>query len=121
MRLFALALTIVAGLTPQIQAGNACVARVNRIGTPFLYWIQGPHEDRDQLDQWCRGVGPPLYVPEVSAEHQSSVPDLGDLVIVTWNAHLHAGRLSDLIAALRRGDLTGSPVRHFVLLVQELH
>jgi endonuclease/exonuclease/phosphatase family metal-dependent hydrolase len=48
-------------------------------------------------------------------------PRLEDLVVVTWNAHLAEGRLSDLIAQLHAGALTdGQPVRHFVLLLQEL-
>jgi endonuclease/exonuclease/phosphatase family metal-dependent hydrolase len=41
--------------------------------------------------------------------------------VVTWNAHLAEGRLEELVAALARGTLTGAPVRHFVLLVQELY
>ena len=49
------------------------------------------------------------------------MPALEDLVVVTWNAHLAEGRLTDLIAELRAGALTdGRPVRHFVLLLQEL-
>ena len=48
-------------------------------------------------------------------------PALDDLVVLTWNAHLAEGRLSDLINQLRAGALTGGrPVQHFVLLLQEL-
>jgi endonuclease/exonuclease/phosphatase family metal-dependent hydrolase len=40
---------------------------------------------------------------------------------LTWNAHLAEGRLAELVDALRNGSLTsGVPVRHFVLLLQEL-
>lgn len=50
-----------------------------------------------------------------------SPPFLDDLAVVTWNAHLAEGRLTDLIADLRAGRVTdGRPVHHFVLLLQEL-
>ena len=49
-------------------------------------------------------------------------PPLEDVVVLTWNAHLAEGRLTELIRALRTGELTnGVPVRHFVLLLQELY
>jgi len=41
---------------------------------------------------------------------------------VTWNAHLAEGRLPELVRALRAGDLTaGSPINHFVLMIQEAY
>lgn len=42
--------------------------------------------------------------------------------MLSWNAHLAEGRLSELISALKAGEFTdGRPVRHFALLVQELY
>lgn len=119
MRPLALAMIVGLGLTAQSAGAQSCAARPDTVGGAFLHWIEGPQEDRHVLDEWCRGVGPPLYVSQPRAG--GAVPNLRDLVIVAWNAHLHEGRLTDLIDALRRGEITGSPVHHFVLLVQELY
>ncbi|HEX6162187.1 MAG TPA: hypothetical protein VFZ31_02390 [Vicinamibacterales bacterium] len=48
-------------------------------------------------------------------------PSLDDLVVLSWNAHLAEGELGRLIVKLRSGELTGRPVNHFVLLIQELY
>jgi hypothetical protein len=49
-------------------------------------------------------------------------PEPDDLVVLTWNAHMFEGDLKGLIADLRAGRLTGGqPVKHFVLLLQELY
>jgi endonuclease/exonuclease/phosphatase family metal-dependent hydrolase len=96
-----------------------CSARQVTDESPPIHWHAGPIEDAEALDQWCRGVGTPIV--EQIAVDPSSLPALDDLVVVTWNAHLAEGRLTELIAALRAGRLThGQPVRHFVLLLQEL-
>jgi endonuclease/exonuclease/phosphatase family metal-dependent hydrolase len=42
------------------------------------------------------------------------------LAIITWNTHVGAGDISRLAAQLKSGAFTsGTPVRHFVLLLQE--
>jgi endonuclease/exonuclease/phosphatase family metal-dependent hydrolase len=51
----------------------------------------------------------------------ASPPRLESLVVVTWNLHLSQGHLAELVAQLRSGALTGQPVEHFVLLLQEVH
>jgi endonuclease/exonuclease/phosphatase family metal-dependent hydrolase len=81
-------------------------------------WLPVSLLDRPFVDAWCRGVGAPIvWGPSTAAE----IPPLPELTIVTWNAHLGEGRLSEVVADLRAGVLTGGrPVRHFVLLVQEL-
>lgn len=100
-------------LAAPVDATTSCAARA------VVHWIGGPHVDTDELDEWCRGVGLPLYRPVPAAVHDP--PAIDDLVIVTWNAHLAEGRLDTLISELRRGALTdGRPVAHFVLLVQEM-
>jgi hypothetical protein len=94
--------------------GATCSARAT------IHWIRGPQQDIDKLNEWCRGVGTPLYRPE-PARTSPEPPALDDLTIVTWNAHLAEGRLEALVSDLRSGALTnGRPVDHFVLLVQEL-
>lgn len=83
-------------------------------------WRMGDVSDAAQLARWCRAVGAPLLVtaPSITAEP----PALDELVTVSWNAHLAAGELPELIASLKSGALTGGkPVTHFVLLVQELY
>ena len=58
----------------------------------------------------------------VSAPSPTALPALDEVVTLSWNAHLADGDLGNLIAALRAGTLTGGrPVKHFVLLVQELY
>ena len=47
------------------------------------------------------------------------MPDAESLVVVTWNVHGTHGRLLDFVAQLEAGSLTGRPVDHFVILVQE--
>jgi endonuclease/exonuclease/phosphatase family metal-dependent hydrolase len=43
------------------------------------------------------------------------------VAVVTWNVHVGAGDIHRLVTDLRSGALTGAPVAHFVLLVQESH
>jgi endonuclease/exonuclease/phosphatase family metal-dependent hydrolase len=96
-----------------------CEARAS--DTAPLAWQAGPIDDAFALDQWCRGVGPPLVITRPAATPPGAPPDLSDLVVLTWNAHLAEGRLGALIERLRSGALTGGrPVTHFVVLVQEL-
>jgi endonuclease/exonuclease/phosphatase family metal-dependent hydrolase len=120
MRPLALALLVMLAAGVVLDGDESCAARRATVGTSALHWIKGPPGDLDDLQQWCRGVGPPLYVAD-SMRAADSPPHLEDLVVVTWNAHLAEGRLAELVAALERGLLTGEPVRHFVLLVQELY
>jgi endonuclease/exonuclease/phosphatase family metal-dependent hydrolase len=119
----ALLIAAVAALSGQ-QNGDAapvppCAARGAIDAARAVDWLTGPVDDAAALDRWCRGVGPPVLVDKPQAA--AAVPTLDELVFVTWNAHLAEGRLVDLVAKLRSGALTdGRPVRHFVLLVQEL-
>jgi endonuclease/exonuclease/phosphatase family metal-dependent hydrolase len=66
-------------------------------------------------------VGAPV-VDATPAQASEVVPTLDELVLVSWNAHLADGLLTELIDDLRAGELTnGRPVTHFVLLLQELY
>lgn len=105
--------TITAPLAP-------CPARAATVGGVPVTWHQGRADDAGKLEQWCQAVGAPIFVqPAATAE---APPPLEELVVVTWNAHLAEGRLVDLIADLRAGAFTsGRPVKHFVLLLQELY
>jgi endonuclease/exonuclease/phosphatase family metal-dependent hydrolase len=60
-------------------------------------------------------------LPTPAGDVLKNPPLLDELVVVTWNAHLFDGDLPGLVADLRRGRLTGGePVRHFVVLLQEV-
>jgi endonuclease/exonuclease/phosphatase family metal-dependent hydrolase len=82
-------------------------------------WTRGPEADRAHLDLWCAAVGPPLAQPAVQ---ETLPPGAGDLVVGTWNVQVGAGAVAALVDDLRAGKLTGGePVRHFALLLQEVH
>src|SRR5262245_36117553 len=102
------------------ESVGTCAARTSGAAALPLIW-QAAAEHSKELDRWCRAVGPPIIVPAPSQRVADGPPSMGEIVVVTWNAHLAEGRLDELIAALVAGRLTGGePVRHFVLLVQEL-
>jgi endonuclease/exonuclease/phosphatase family metal-dependent hydrolase len=110
------------GASGEAQAGPSdapCTARAARVHEVAFHWFAAPQEDATRLDSWCRGVGAPVVaLPAGEAEP----PNLEDLVVVSWNAHLADGQLTHLIADLRAGKLTdGQPVSRFVLLLQELY
>jgi endonuclease/exonuclease/phosphatase family metal-dependent hydrolase len=103
------------------HGATPCEARASSVGNVAFHWFSTPQDDAAELESWCRGVGAPVVRP-APASATSTVPRLSDLVVVSWNAHLADGRLSDLIDDLRRGTLTdGQPVNHFVVLLQELY
>jgi endonuclease/exonuclease/phosphatase family metal-dependent hydrolase len=104
------------------HAGSPCLARPAHVDGQAITWHQGSPDDAYQLDRWCRAVGPPILAPRPSALPAGSPPALEDLVVVTWNAHLAEGRLTELVRRLQAGALTdGKPVNHFVLLIQEAY
>jgi endonuclease/exonuclease/phosphatase family metal-dependent hydrolase len=43
------------------------------------------------------------------------------LAVVSWNTHVGGADIAGLVEDLRGGSLTGAPVTHFVLLLQEVH
>lgn len=98
-----------------------CEARPSVVGSTAFEWFTAPAEDEAAaLDQWCRGVGAPVVANDTGGVHRA--PRLEDLVVISWNAHLAEGELTQLIEDVRAGRLTGGePVHHFVLLLQELH
>lgn len=81
-------------------------------------WVV-PADDRPVLDDWCSGVGAPVFRP---MPPRSDGGPADSIAIVSWNTHVGGGDLVGLVADLRAGRLTGgTPVRHFVLLLQEVH
>jgi endonuclease/exonuclease/phosphatase family metal-dependent hydrolase len=128
----AVAPRLVAALT--ISACTATSLAVARPGTPKLSrlpatcaargdgsaidWHISDEAEARELSRWCRAVGAPVIATVSPGE---ALPTLDELTVMSWNAHLAAGELDALIAKLKSGELTGRPVEHFVLLVQELY
>lgn len=97
------------------SAGLQCDARDR-----LLEWRASEPTDAAELARWCRAVGAPIF--RSSAARADEPPELHELVVLSWNAHLAEGDLPELIGKLRSGSLTGGrPVTRFVLLVQELY
>ena len=98
-------------------------------------WVASPDRgDRAALDRWCAGVGPVVAMSAVAREWRESgdtvsshgpnvvVDPASSLVVMTWNTHVGGGDIAGMVRDLRAGDFTdGTPVRHFVLLLQETH
>ena len=104
-------------LTPGGTVDTSCAART---AAPLVRWQRSVEADARELSRWCRAVGEPVYV-DAPAAASGIVPSLDELTVLSWNAHLAEGELRNLIAKLKSGELTGEPVNHFVLLVQELY
>lgn len=106
---------------PLDTVAGPCASRPASLDGQAITWHQARSADAHGLDRWCRAVGPPILVATPAAPAAAFPPRLDDLVVVTWNLHLSEARLAELVAQLRSGALTGQPVAHFVLLLQELH
>jgi endonuclease/exonuclease/phosphatase family metal-dependent hydrolase len=101
---------------------TGCDARRIVVDLTTIAWHGPPPEDETGVDRWCRGVGPPVLIPSPVTLQPAAVPDLGDLGVISWNAHLAGGQLATLVDAVRSGRLTGGvAVPHFVLLLQEVY
>jgi endonuclease/exonuclease/phosphatase family metal-dependent hydrolase len=76
-------------------------------------------EDRERLDRWCAPVGSPVVLAPTGL---AATGHLDSLAVISWNSHVGGGDLTRLVGDLRAGQLTGGvPLRHFVLLLQEVH
>ena len=79
-------------------------------------WLANPAvDDHAEQERWARAVGPPVLIQAAPRP----APDAESIAVITWNVHGTHGRLLDFIAQLKSGHLTGDPIEHFVLLVQE--
>lgn len=104
------------GLTTAPTSARAEIAP-ERPMVPGIRWVVADEEDRPDLDPWCAVVGPPV----VKTEGQRTDAAIDSLVVVSWNVHVGGGDVIRFVEDLRAGHLTGAPVEHFVLLVQEAH
>ncbi len=71
------------------------------------------------LDRWAQAVGPPAIRKLTNPYPTDS---LDQLTFVVWNTNVGSADLAAFLIDLRRGRLTGGrSVKHFVLLLQEVH
>jgi endonuclease/exonuclease/phosphatase family metal-dependent hydrolase len=95
---------------------GAPVDGAGQVSAEAVRWLDhAAAEDRVELDRWCRGVG----VPVVATAATTGPVRADSVVVITWNVHLGAARIDAFVADLRAGVVTGRPVEHFVLLLQE--
>jgi endonuclease/exonuclease/phosphatase family metal-dependent hydrolase len=88
-----------------------------------IAWSQ-PSAARDALNARCATTAPPVIDPEPAygSGDGDGLADFDELVLVSWNVHIGAGNVAELVYGLRSGALTnGEPVDHFVLLLQEAY
>jgi endonuclease/exonuclease/phosphatase family metal-dependent hydrolase len=105
-----------ADLLPAGPTRTSCSARE---AVQPVKWQISDEADAAELSRWCNAVGTPVFF---SPDASPAPPALDELVVMSWNAHLAEGELDALIENLESGALTGGrPVKHFVLLVQELY
>ena len=143
------ALALACGALPRFSADEVgCRATIDVTGAAVSEAVRWAHiddeGDREFQDAWCAGVGPAVVhrasepvgeevvarAEEGGATTVSSEPDsletseepvLDSVLVVAYNAHIGAGEMNALVEDIRSGDLTGAPVTHFVLLLQEVY
>ncbi len=134
------------GALPRFSADEVgCRTTVSAEGGPAAESVRWAYiddeRDRSFQNAWCLGVGPAVVweAPDPVGEEIVTAPDaastrvssdslvtsdrpvIDSLLIVSYNAHIGAGDMDVLVADIRSGGLTGQPVTHFVLLLQEVH
>jgi endonuclease/exonuclease/phosphatase family metal-dependent hydrolase len=87
-------------------------------GSAIRWLAPNAASDRAALAAWCSAVGAPVMM---AGEADAGAP-VDSIAIVSWNVHVGGGDVPRLVEQLRSGALTGgTPVRDFVLLLQEVH
>src|SRR6476661_1956567 len=107
-------------------AANEATCRSAAGSASSVRWISaGETRDRASLDRWCAGVGPVVTVSaadSISANSPANSLAANSLVVLTWNTHVGGSDIAGMVRDLREGRFTnGTPVEHFVLLLQEAH
>jgi endonuclease/exonuclease/phosphatase family metal-dependent hydrolase len=87
------------------------VTWVKRVGT----------REREKLDELCETVGPIVLRQAAPAFSPSSPSSPDDIAIIGWNVHVGGGDVVTLVRQLQTGALTGKPVSHYVLMLQEAY
>jgi endonuclease/exonuclease/phosphatase family metal-dependent hydrolase len=123
-------LLLAAGVAPlraqapdaRIAPSGPCTRVVDGAGQPLLpeiAWTSRTNgRERQALDRHCGTLGSIVLMPRRSAA--APLPADG-IAIVGWNVHVGGGDLLALLDRLESGGVTGAPVGHYVLLIQEAH
>jgi endonuclease/exonuclease/phosphatase family metal-dependent hydrolase len=100
---------------PRFAAAEPTCAAISET---FVRWTRlSANNERPSLNRWCAGVGPSINLEPEELPDALTPP----FAIVSWNTHVGSGDLDVFIADLRAGRLTSTPVRDFVLLLQETY
>lgn len=92
-------------MLPLTCIGNAADVTWTRTADP---------ETHATLDDWCRSVGPPAV-----SRHAPPRGRVRRLLVVSWNVHVGAGRVADLLGHLAADFRVGADDVGLVLLLQE--
>jgi endonuclease/exonuclease/phosphatase family metal-dependent hydrolase len=95
-------LTLAAALLMYAPARTAQLASTEPIAAPLaclepvdgLTWVRWT-DNQQPLDLWCHSVGRPVLEPRLTA-----TGDIAGMRILSWNVHVGAGRLEDLLPQL---------------------
>jgi endonuclease/exonuclease/phosphatase family metal-dependent hydrolase len=106
----------------QARMAGACNAVVDEYETPLsreVTWIKrvGTRE-RERLDEQCDTVGPIVLR---KAPTVSSPGNADEVAVVGWNVHVGGGDVVKFVQQLQSGAVTGRPISHYVLMLQEAH
>ena len=82
---------------------------------PAVAWAWHPDPaERSHLDHWCLGVGAPVVVAAPVTPGSVS-----RLLVLSWNIHVGAGRVEEVIALVRQRAAADPAGTGIVLLLQE--
>jgi endonuclease/exonuclease/phosphatase family metal-dependent hydrolase len=126
----ALLLLLAGGVAPlraqapdaRIAPSGPCTNVVGGAGQPQAHEIAWSSRtngrERQALDRHCGTLGSIVLLPTPAAVRPLSADSI---VVVGWNVHVGGGDLLTVLDRLESGGLTGAPVPHYVLLIQEAH
>ena len=86
--------------------------------TPAISWsVRTKPREREALDRQCRTLGSIV----LNAQPRTQPTGVDAVAILGWNVHVGGGDLETMLDALEAGALTGAPVAHYVLAIEEAH
>ena len=84
-----------------------------------IAWSARTHtRERAALDRHCGTLGSIVWIARPAVVTPAAIDRIA---VVSWNVHVGGGDLATLLDRLETGGLTGAPVQHYVLLLQEAY
>lgn len=115
-------LSAAASAAQQARTAGACDAVVDdheiRLSVDVTWVKRVGTREREKLDRLCETVGP-IVLRGAGPASPAISPD--DVAIIGWNVHVGGGDIVTLVKQLQSGSLTGRPVSHYVLMLQEAY